>query len=148
MSGVTELGKRLWKKNGRKNEGERGHGKGKIKEKVVKWCVLVLSWCLPAGLDTIPQLCLSQPDSHSHSHTHTEYLQSPTSWPPNEPSVETPHRLRTIPILSRPPINIHTLTHPHKTWTGKDATEAAHTTNSNITLPACLQPLNLLVTCN
>lgn len=30
-------------KNGRKNEGERGHGKGKIKEKVVKWCVLVLS---------------------------------------------------------------------------------------------------------
>lgn len=25
------------------NEGERGHGKGKIKEKVVKWCVLVLS---------------------------------------------------------------------------------------------------------
>lgn len=31
------------KENGRKNEGERGHGKGKIKEKVVKWCVLVLS---------------------------------------------------------------------------------------------------------
>lgn len=26
-----------------KREGERGHGKGKIKEKVVKRCVLVLS---------------------------------------------------------------------------------------------------------
>lgn len=56
------------KRGGKREETERGHGKGKIKEKVVKRCVLVLSWCLPAGLDTIPQLCLSLTDSNTHTH--------------------------------------------------------------------------------
>lgn len=52
----------------RREETERGHEKAKRKEKVVKRCVLVLSRCLPAGLDTIPQLCLSLTAPHTHLH--------------------------------------------------------------------------------
>lgn len=107
MAGKRDVERKMGvKKKGRERERERGHGKGKIKEKVVKRCVLVLSWCLPAGLDTIPQLCLT----HTHIVTHTEYLQSPPGWPPNEPNEETPHRPCTIRILARPLINIHTHT--------------------------------------
>lgn len=39
-------------------DGKRGvMGRLKYRESSKTLCVLVLSWCLPAGLDTIPQLC-------------------------------------------------------------------------------------------
>ena len=128
------------KKEGER-EGERGHGKGKIKEKVVKRCVLVLSWCLPAGLDTIPQLCLSLWPTHTHTHRiFTVSTKLTSRWTQRGDSSQAMHYTHPGPP---PHKHTHTLTHSHKTRTGKDGTEAAHTTNSNITLPARSHPLNL-----